>query len=44
MQQDAILIFHIEDSESKTDATKGVNNVSIEFSNSKSQELFGVDL
>ena len=44
MQQDAILIFHIGEPGPKIDSTQGVCNVSIEFSNSKSQELFGVDL
>ena len=48
MQQDAIVIYHIEETTdtltmSQTNGTR-TENVSIEFSNSKSKELFDVDL
>ena len=48
MQQDAIIIYHREEvlasCASLIPSTQTENNMTIEFSNSKSQELFGVDL
>ena len=44
MQQDAIIIFHITDPSLSIESTQSVKNVSIEFSNAKSKDLFGVDL
>ena len=49
MQQDAIVIYHVEelpdtDAFSQSNGTRTEQAVSIEFSNSKSKELFDVDL